>query len=535
MQKNFVTIINVALLLCLSGPFAGELAAAEKVSRPNILFCISDDASFPHCGAYGCKWVKTPAFDRIAKEGLLFTNAYTPNAKCSPSRACILTGRNSWQLEAACNHWCYYPEKFVTYPETLAKNGYFVGYTGKGWAPGRVSGGRMLTGKSFSSKRAKPPTGAISANDYAANFADFLEAAPEEQPWCFWYGCTEPHRSYAFQSGAKIGGKKIDSIDKVPGFWPDTETVRHDMLDYAFEIEHFDNHLEKMLAQLEKTGQLENTLVVVTSDNGMPFPRIKGQEYEYSNHLPLAVMWKKGIVKPGRTIDDYVSFIDFAPTFLQVADVSQKTSGMQPITGKSLVPYFTTDKEGKVDPSRNFVVIGKERHDIGRPNDWGYPIRGIVTEGVLYLQNFEPKRWPSGNPESGYLNCDGSPTKTQILDLNREKKETQYWKQAFGKRSPIELYNIAEDPCCLKNLADNPEWKAKREKLAARLLKVLKEQKDQRVLGKPSYYEEMPYAQTSQQGYYENFTLKGKWGAGWTKRSDVDPEANPDFKSSPKK
>ena len=101
--------------------------------RPNILFAIADDASFPHMGAYGTDWVKTPAFDRVAREGILFMNCYTPNAKCAPSRSCILTGRNSWQLEEAANHWPFFPKKFKTYAESLTDNGYFVGYTTKGW------------------------------------------------------------------------------------------------------------------------------------------------------------------------------------------------------------------------------------------------------------------------------------------------------------------------------------------------------------------------------------------------------------------
>jgi N-sulfoglucosamine sulfohydrolase len=80
-------------------------ASNARQPRPNILFAVADDASWPHMSAYGCRWVRTPAFDRVAREGVLFTNAYTPNAKCAPSRACILTGRNSWQLEAAANRW----------------------------------------------------------------------------------------------------------------------------------------------------------------------------------------------------------------------------------------------------------------------------------------------------------------------------------------------------------------------------------------------------------------------------------------------
>ena len=107
-----------------------------RKKKPNILFVISDDQSYPHAGIYGTEWVNTPGFDRVAREGLLFTQAYTTNAKCSPSRSSILTGRNSWLLEEATNHVPYFPEKFTTFPEVLKNNGYKTGLTGKGWAPG---------------------------------------------------------------------------------------------------------------------------------------------------------------------------------------------------------------------------------------------------------------------------------------------------------------------------------------------------------------------------------------------------------------
>jgi len=190
-------------------------------------------------------------------------------------------------------------------------------------------------------------------------------------------------------------------------FWPDNDTVRNDMLDYAFEIEYFDAQLVKMLEMLEENGELPNTIVIVTGDNGMPFPRIKGQSYEYSNHLPMAIMWGKGIKNPGRTIDDFVNFIDIAPTLLETAGISESESGMQVIEGKSLTDIFKSKKSGIIDPNRDHILIGKERHDVGRPDDQGYPIRGIIKDGYLYIRNFKTERWPSGNPETGYLNCDG--------------------------------------------------------------------------------------------------------------------------------
>ena len=189
-----------------------------------------------------------------------------------------------------------------------------------------------------------------------------------------------------------------------------------------------------MLAELERRGQLDNTLVVVTSDNAMPFPRAKGNEYEISNHMPLAVMWKRGIRAPGRVVSDFVSFIDFAPTFVEVAGVAWAQTGLAPAAGRSLTDIFRSDKAGRVNPARDHVLLGQERHDTGRPHDWGYPIRSLVTDGWMYLRNFEPSRWPAGNPEAGYLNTDGGATKTVILDAHRRYAGDRHLAACFGRR-----------------------------------------------------------------------------------------------------
>lgn len=533
MKKEFKTrSIRLQILFLLTMTIFPEVGFAKSISekqsaaRPNILFCIADDASYPHMGAYGCSWVTTPGFDRVAKEGLLFTKAYTPNAKCAPSRACILTGRNSWQLKQACNHWCFFPKEFTTYAEALEQNGYFVGTTGKGWAPGIAEDAqgkrRAMTGKAFGRARKKPPATGMSGIDYAGNFQDFMNARPKETPWCFWYGGGEPHRGYEYGSGVKKGGKNINQIDEVPPFWPDNEVTRNDMLDYAFEVEHFDSHLHQMLNALEAQGELDNTVVVVTSDNGMPFPRIKGQEYELSNHLPLAIMWKKGIKKPGRTIDDYVSFIDFAPTFLELAGLDAKRAGMQETTGRSLIEIFESKKSGRVIPQRNYVLIGKERHDIGRPNDWGYPIRGIVKEEMLYLMNYETSRWPGGNPETGYLNCDGSPTKTEVLNRRTQADMGMFWNLCFGKRPAEEFYDVKNDPYCMNNLADHSDYQKQLTELRNLMISELKRQKDPRVFGNGSVFDNYPYAHTKQQDYYRRYMSGEKLPAAWVNPSDYE-------------
>ena len=210
-MKHFLKLIPLALTLALPGALPA-VESAKLSTKPNILFAIADDWSYGHAGAYGCKWVKTPAMDRVAREGILFTQAYTPNGKCSPSRACIITGCNPWQLKAAGNHWSYFPPEFKSFQEALGEQGYFAGLTGKGWGPGIATNAagelRQMAGKPFDKKKlpAKPNKG-ISAADYAGNFNDFLDAAPKGQPWSFWYGGHEPHRAYVYGSGVAKGGK----------------------------------------------------------------------------------------------------------------------------------------------------------------------------------------------------------------------------------------------------------------------------------------------------------------------------------------
>ena len=496
--------------------------------RPNILFAIADDATWLHMSAYGCQWVNTPAFDRIANEGILFMNAYTPNAKCAPSRSCIITGRNSWQLEEGANHWPYFPQKFTSYAEVLSENGYFVGKTGKGWAPGVANDAegnrRLLTGKNFSELKTTPPAEHISNNDYAANFGAFLDSLPENTPFCFWYGSTEPHRAYEFGVGLEKGGKKLSDIDEVPNFWPDNDSVRTDMLDYAFELEYFDQHLGKILQLLEEKGELENTLVVVTSDNGMPFPRAKGQAYEYSNHLPLAMMWPKGIKSPGRKVTDFVSFIDFAPTFLEIAKVDVAQTSMQPITGESLIPIFQSEKGGQIMPDRDYVLIGKERHDIGRPGDAGYPIRGIVKNDMLYIHNFETDRWPAGNPETGYLNVDGGAVKSVLINNRKTEAGKAFWEMNLGKRQQEELYQLDKDPDCVNNLSLNPEYTDMMAQMREQLFKELKEQGDPRMMGKGYIFDEYKYSDTRGVNFYERFMKGEEVNHGWVNDSDFEPE-----------
>ncbi len=516
-------------LLLISLVFFSSCAFTQvkkTTKKPNILFCIADDATWKHMSAYGNTWCNTPAFDDIAKKGLLFENAYTPNAKCGPSRSIVLTGRNTWQLEAAANHLAYFPTKFKTYPEALSEKGYLVGYTGKGWAPGsslnKDGSKRELIVKQYNKIKKKAPTTGISKINYAANFKKFLEGKKENTPFCFWYGSKEPHRDYEYGSGVSVGNKKLAELDKVFPYWPQSEVVKNDVLDYAFELEYFDKQLGEIIQVLKESEELDNTIVVVTSDNGMPFPRIKGLSYEHSNHLPLAVMWPNGIKNPGRVIQDYVSFIDFAATFIDLAGYNAKELGMQPVQGKTLKRFFNSNKNDVIPSKEDYVLIGQERHDVGRPNDTGYPVRGIVKKGFMYLMNYENDRWPAGNPETGYTNTDGSPTKTEILKLNRSGENNEYWKQNFGKHPKEELFKLNEDENCLHNLASVEKYQKIKTELRSLLESELKKQNDPRIYGKGEVFDN--YVPDRNVHFYERYMRGEKVRSGWINDSDFEKQ-----------
>ena len=477
-RRRFLKYLGATAVVAGINPSRG----AETRKRPNILFAIADDWSWPHAGAYGVSGVDTPNFDRIAAQGVLFNNAFTAAPQCSPNRAATLTGRNIWQIEEAGTHASIFPSKYTVFTDLLEDSGYHIGYTGKGWAPGDWRRGgweRNPAGPEFSKVGLESvPYKGIKKLDYAGNFEAFLQERPEGAPFFFWLGASEPHRVYEEGSGLDAG-KSLDEAN-VPGFLPDVDVVRSDMLDYFVEVEWFDRQLGQALQILEETGELENTIVVATSDNGMPFPRAKANLYEFGTHVPMAVMWPAA-VKAGRTTDALVSFIDLGPTFLAAAGVSIPDT----MTGRGFLPLLT---ENAAAP-RDCVLTGRERHTHARYDNLGYPSRAIRTDEFLYIRNFKPERWPAGTPDQ-FHDIDGSPTKSLLLE-NRDEY-ARYFEMAVGKRPEEELFAIKEDPYCLNNLAGTPEYAEVQQKLSSRLMELLRGQGDPRALGAGDIFESYP-------------------------------------------
>jgi arylsulfatase A-like enzyme len=456
MHKFFFRLV---LLLALF--FCSNLVFAEKKSdaRPNIVYCLADDWAWPHAGVYGDPVIKTPNFDRVARNGMLFTRAYSAAPSCTPSRAAMLTGRAIHQLKEGANLWGFLPREFPVYPNILEKAGYAVGFCKKGWGPGNFEAGG----------RTRNPAGA-----QFKDFAKFLEKTGTNQPFCFWYGSHEPHRPYEEGLGKKLGMKIEDVI--VPPFWPDTPEVRSDILDYYAEVQQFDGQLGEVLSLLEKNGLLDNTLVVVSGDNGSPFPRGKANLYDAGSHQPLAISWPKKF-RGGKSSDAFVNLYDLAPTFLEAA-------GLKPpkeMTGRSLLGLL----EGKSQPDRDKVFVERERHANCRKGDLSYPSRAIRTKDFLYIRNLLPDRWPTGDPEKWvsvgpFGDCDASPTKDFILDHREQPELKNFFQLSFAKRPAEELYDLAHDPHELVNVADKPEFAKTKKKLRAELDKWMRETGDPR-------------------------------------------------------
>jgi len=445
-------------LLIVSTFVPSESRTAEvQDSRPNILFCIADDWSFPHAGALGDKVVRTPNIDSLAREGMVFTNAFCAAPSCTPSRAAMLTGRYPHELEQGGNLWSFLPAKFKVVPDILEQTGYAVGHTRKGWGPGNFQAGG----------RQRNPAG-----PNFRNFETFLGGVGE-RPFWFWFGSQDPHRPHVKGTGIKAGldPEKVE----VPKVWPNTPEVRSDICDYYFEVERFDREIGALVAELERRNLLKNTIVIITADNGMPFPRAKANLYDLGARVPL-VVWGPG-VKRGSS-GAFVNLADLGPTFLELAGVKSEPT----MTGRTIVPLLRGESQEK----REMVFLERERHANVRKGDLSYPSRAVRANEFLYIRNLRPDRWPAGDPEKHhsvgeYGDCDNSPTKSFIIEHRSEPNIARHFSLAFEKRPAEELYDLKKDPAQLSNVANEEQYAEAKAALRRALDEWMKRTNDPRV------------------------------------------------------
>jgi uncharacterized sulfatase len=526
------------ILLTLLGALGrSSLVCGEE--RPNILFCFADDWG-RYAGAYAKlepggpgDLVATPNFDRLAREGVLFTHAFVNAPSCTPCRSSLLSGQYFWRTgKGAILQGAVWDPSIPSYPLLLKDAGYHIGFTHKVWSPGTPAdapyGGqanayrkRGVKFNQFSQFVSEQPDIAAAKQtlleEVRGNFQDFLAARPAGRPFCYWFGPTNTHRKWIAGSGKKIWGLEPDQLQgKLPAFLPDVPIVREDFADYLGEVQAVDAGMGVLLEELERTGELDKTLIIMSGDHGIPgFPRGKCNLYDLGIEVPLAIRWPAQ-APGGRVVKDFVCLPDLCPTILEAAGIKP----LAVMTGKSLLDVLKSDQSGQVDPSRDAVFVGRERHVASaRADHLPYPQRAIRTEKFLYIRNFHPERWPLGDgpgfgrppaefPPFGVLendtfpafsDMDASPTKAWIIEHRGESGMASFVEFAFGLRPGEELYDLTKDRDQLHNLADDPAYAETKQALSVRLMKVLQETGDPRVTGDGGTFDRSPYSDPVEQ------------------------------------
>lgn len=489
-------------------PIVGFLSVAHcsiASDRPNILFAFADDMGrYAHIydEIDGVKSVAsvatTPVMDRLGREGVIFRNAYVAAPSSTPCRSALLSGQYFWRTErGAILNDAVWDDSIPSFPLLLRESGYHIGKTYKVWSPGTPAdapyGGQKYAYEKngdrfcrFSQEILRSGNPDIEAerqkiyDEVLNNFEDFLDERPEGSPFCYWWGPWNTHREWQKGSGKTLWGINPDDLKGLlPAGFPDIPEVREDFADYLGEVQAFDTGLGILLKKLEEIGELDNTIIVVSGDHGVPgFPMAKCNLYELGIKVPLIVRYPK-MIESGRVVDDMVSLPDLAPTFLEIGE----TAIPEEMTAKSILPLLTAEGSGVIDASRNFIVAGRERHVSGaRIGTLPYPQRTIVMNGFKYIRNFAPDRWPMGDPEGNFKDMDDGPTKQWLIKNLYNQEYEDYINYAFAKRPYEELYDLKNDPDELNNLALHPDYSATKKDLSDKLEEVLIESKDPRML-----------------------------------------------------
>ena len=407
------------------------LQAKEK---PNIVFIIADDVSQDDIGCYGNKVVKTPNIDRLASEGICFTNVYLTASSSSPSRCSIISGRYPHSNGAAELHTPL-PESMMPFPLLLKNNSYYTGHAGK-WHFG------PSVHRAFD--RYTDENGYDNGDGGEDNWVRFLRERPKDKPFFFWFASHDAHRQW----GADTFRITHDpGLVEIPPYFADTPGTQKDIASYYNEIARFDYHVGKVREELQRQGVLNNTVIIVMADNGRPFPRCKTRVYDSGMKTPFIVFWPDGIRHKGVNAPGLVSSIDVAPTILELAGVV--------VPGEFQGNSFAEILKNPSAEIRTAVFSEHNWHDFEAHE------RMIRSSGFLYVLNSRP--WLSN---CGPADSKGSQTQQALNQLRDEGKLTPAQADVFVVPRPAEeLYDMKNDPHQLINLSSLPGYREELQEL----------------------------------------------------------------------
>jgi len=429
-RREFLKMAAIAAVAGIGAPSF----AARKKSKPNFLFVIADDCTFRDIACYGGQ-AHTPNIDKLASQGMRFTQCFQAAPMCSPTRHNIYTG--------------LYPVKSGAYPNhTFAKDGTksVVHYL-------KPLGYRVaLSGK----KHISPPE--VFPFEYSGkgNNPDFDvldkfigDCKQSGAPFCIFACSNEPHSPWNKGDASVYDAAKL----KLPPYFVDTEETRENMARYLAEITYYDGQVGQALALLDKHQVAKNTLVIVVSEQGSSFPFGKWTCYDTGLQSAFIARWP-GKIKPATVSDALIEYLDVLPTYIEAAGAKPPAV----LDGKSLLPVLL----GKTKEHKQYVFGEMTTRGIINASEH-FGIRSIRSAKFKYVWNF--------TPETKFRNAC---TKSAIFQSWREKAATDpdaaEKVRRYENRPGEELYDTTKDQYEWNNLAEDPKFATVKADLRKRLL-----------------------------------------------------------------
>lgn len=430
---------------------ASLCTTAAGAEKPNILFLLSDDHSYPFVGCYGDGNVRTPALDRLAAEGMKFHRFFTAAPQCVPSRAALMTGRSPVAARMT-RFSAPLPRDETTFPEMLRDQaGYFTGVCGRsyhldgsakqGAAVARVFQQHQL--RSFAERVDYLQTGAD--NQVARQVAEFLDLKPADKPFFLWANFSDPHHVW----NAPAEFRPDPASLQLPAHWPDLPGMREQLADYCAEVNRLDHTIAGVLDVLDQRGLLDRTLIVFAGDNGAALPHGKGSLYDPGSNVPMIVRWP-GVVKAGGESRTLLSGEDLAPTLLAAAGLAPHPR----MTGVNFLPLL----RGEDYTPRRHIFVERGPHgsapvSVNMSNS-SYDLgRAVRSDRYKFIYNCTP--WIPYSP----VDSASGAAWTEIKAAAAEGQLAPGLQATYftTPRPVYELYDLDNDPSELNNLSGQPE------------------------------------------------------------------------------
>ncbi|MCM4171253.1 heparan N-sulfatase [Arenibacter sp. TNZ] len=393
----------------------------------NIIVFIADDVSWDDLGCYGNTQVKTPNIDQLAKDGLKFDNFYLTASSCSPSRNSIITGRYPHNTGAAELHTTP-PLDMMSFPELLRNNNYYSVLAGKFHMGPYAKRGfdKMYEGHKDNGDGGEE------------SWVISLKERPKNKSFFMWFASYDAHREWGPN---KFSGTHRPDEMEPPFYLSNGTGTKSDLAKYYDEIKRFDFYIGEVVTELKAQKELDNTLIIIMSDNGRPFPHSKTRVNDRGMKTPFVMHWPKGIKNKGLSSHSLVSAVDIAPTLLTIAGIDYPDQ-FQGISFDLLL----------IEPEhtfRNYIYAEHNWHDYEAHE------RMVRNKDYMYILNSRPMK-----PQNGPLDAVGSPSFRELEGLRDKGELSAIQADVFMVPRPHEeLYDYKRDPLQLLNVASLPEYK----------------------------------------------------------------------------